>query len=81
MKTNFSLPGNPNEFMDRKTATWYLVDCCLNVEETEWVACSVQRNPKPAGLAAVAECAVLSLVKADAKMLLEVYETVLAEAF
>jgi len=76
MKKNYALPGNPNETLDRKLAVEYLVDCCLNVEETEWAACSVKHNPKNKGLADIEEVAVLSFVKVDEKMLNEVYDTV-----
>jgi len=78
---NFSLPGNPNETLDRKAAIDYLVDCCLNVEETEWAACSVARNPKSVGLADIKEVSYLSFVEVDEKMLNEVYDIVKENAF
>lgn len=39
MKKNYALPGAANETLDRKGAVWFLTDCCLNVEDYEWVGC------------------------------------------
>jgi len=42
MKTNYSLPGNPNQTLNRKAALDYLVDACINYEDCEWASASVR---------------------------------------
>lgn len=85
MKTNFSLPGNPNEFMDRKQALDYLVDACINDEECEWAACSVRLvgvrcegkvKTKAEAINDIAEVAGIVGVDADDLMLLAAYDTI-----
>ena len=76
MKANYALPGNPNEFLNRKAALDYLVDCCLNVEETEWAACSVRVKPKNDAIKDIHEVSYLSFVKADTNMLNEAYDII-----
>ena len=76
MKANFALPGNPNEFLDRKAALDYLVDCCLNVEETEWVGWgSIKTKNMEACLVDINEVATKEFIKVDTKLLCEVYNT------
>jgi hypothetical protein len=79
--SNYSLPGNPNETLTREQAVEYMVDCCLNVEETEWASASVRlvgmgRKTKNDAIKDIQEVAMLSFVKVDGAMLEEVYQTV-----
>jgi hypothetical protein len=76
MNKNYALPGNPNDTLDRKAAVDYLVDCCLNVEETEWASCSVRMKSQTEAMCDISEVADLSFVKADMAMIKEVYNTV-----
>ena len=76
MKANYALPGCVNETLDRKGAVWFLTDCCLNVEEYEWIGWgSIQRKSMEACLVDINEVAARELVKVDTKLLCEVYNT------
>ncbi len=73
---NFALPGNPNDTLSRKAALDYLVDCCLNVEETEWAACSVRVKPMDEAINDIAKVARLSFVDYDDMMLVAAYDII-----
>ena len=85
MKTNYSLPGNPNEFFTRKQALDYLVDACINDEECEWASCSVRLvgvrcegkvKTKADALKDIREVAGIVCVDACDDMLLEAYDII-----
>jgi len=81
MKTNYALPGNPNETLDRKNALWYLVDACINGEETEWAQCSVRlvgmgKKTKADALKDIREVAGIICVDARDDMLEEAYDII-----
>jgi hypothetical protein len=76
MKKNYALHGSANPTLDRKGAVWYLVDCCLNVEDYEHVGWgSVKLKNMEACLVDINEVAAKEFVKVDTKLLCEVYNT------
>lgn len=78
MKKNYSLPGAANETLDRKGAVWFLTDCCLNVEDYEWVGWgSIKTKKMEACLVDINEVATKEFIKVDTKLLCEVYNTLL----
>lgn len=81
MKRNYSLTGNPNEFMDRKLALAYLVDECINGCETELAQCSVRQvgmgyKSKSDALKDIREVAGIVGVDARDDMLEEAYDII-----